>query len=183
MLWTIAIILAVVIAAILIFAATKPDVFRVQRSRHHRRAGRKDLSASQRLPALAVLVPYEKKDPAMKRTFSGPATGLARSMPGTATRTSAPAAWRSPRFRRTRGSRSSSSCSSRSRRATRLSSPSTRRAAPPCRLGDDGPAPYHLQGHEVFFNMDRMVGSDFEKASPTSRPAPRSRRRKQGETR
>ena len=32
MLWTILIIFAVVIAAILIFAATKPDAFRIQRS-------------------------------------------------------------------------------------------------------------------------------------------------------
>ena len=32
MLWTILTIIAVVIAAILIFAATKPDIFRVQRS-------------------------------------------------------------------------------------------------------------------------------------------------------
>ena len=32
MLWTILVFIAVVITAILIFAATKPDVFRIQRS-------------------------------------------------------------------------------------------------------------------------------------------------------
>ena len=55
MLWTILIIIAVVIAAILIFAATKPDVFRVQRSATIAAPAGQDLSVSPRFPALAVL--------------------------------------------------------------------------------------------------------------------------------
>ena len=75
MLWTILIIIAVVIAAILIFAATKPDVFRIQRSATIAAPADKifpHLVDFQRWPSWS---PYEKKDPAMKRTFSGPATG------------------------------------------------------------------------------------------------------------
>ena len=75
MLWTILIIIAVVIAAILIFAATKPDVFRIQRSTTIAAPADKIfpyLLDFQRWPSWN---PYEKKDPAMKRTFSGPATG------------------------------------------------------------------------------------------------------------
>jgi uncharacterized protein YndB with AHSA1/START domain len=75
MLWTVLVIGAVVIAAILIYAATKPDVFRVQRSATIAAPADKifpHLNDYQRWPAWS---PYEKKDPAMKRTFSGPATG------------------------------------------------------------------------------------------------------------
>lgn len=75
MLWTILITIAGAIAAILIFAATKPDVFRVQRSLAIAAPPDKifpHLLDFQRWPAWS---PYEKKDPAMKRTFSGPATG------------------------------------------------------------------------------------------------------------
>jgi hypothetical protein len=75
MLWTILIIIAVVIAGILIFAATKPDVFRVQRSATIAAPADKifpHLLDFQRWPSWS---PYEKKDPDMKRTFSGPATG------------------------------------------------------------------------------------------------------------
>ena len=75
MLWTILAIIAVVIAGILIFAATKPDVFRVQRSATIAAPADKifpHLLDFQRWPSWS---PYEKKDPDMKRTFSGPATG------------------------------------------------------------------------------------------------------------
>jgi uncharacterized protein YndB with AHSA1/START domain len=75
MLWTILIVVAGAIAAILIFAATKPDVFRVQRSLAIAAPPDKIfpyLSDYQRWPSWS---PYEKKDPDMKRTFTGPPTG------------------------------------------------------------------------------------------------------------
>lgn len=70
-----AIVLAVGIAGILVFALTKPDTFRVERS------------LAVRAPAAAIypLVadfhlwtgwsPYENRDPAMKRTYGGTAQG------------------------------------------------------------------------------------------------------------
>jgi len=71
----IGIVVVAAIAAVLIIAATRPDVFRVQRSTTIAAPADKifpHLVDYQRWPAWS---PYEKKDPAMKRTFSGPATG------------------------------------------------------------------------------------------------------------
>ena len=164
MLWTILIIVAVVIAAILIYAATKPDVFRVQRSAVIAAPADKifpHLNDYQRWPAWS---PYEKKDPAMKRTFSGPATG-----PG------AIYAWDGDK----------------NVGAGRIE---ITEVSPNARLAFDlimlkpfqahnkgeftlepqgggtrvtwamhGPAPYFTKLMQVFCNMDRMVGGDFEK--------------------
>jgi uncharacterized protein YndB with AHSA1/START domain len=70
-----AVMLAVAIGAVLAYAATKPDVFRVQRA------------ATIKAPAAAIFPmisdfrnwaawsPYEKKDPAMKKTYSGAPSG------------------------------------------------------------------------------------------------------------
>jgi uncharacterized protein YndB with AHSA1/START domain len=71
----IGIVIVAAIAAVLIIAATKPDTFRVQRSATIAAPANKifpHLIDYQRWPAWS---PYEKKDPAMNRTFSGPATG------------------------------------------------------------------------------------------------------------
>lgn len=71
----IAVVLAIAIAAILILAATRPDRFSVQRA------------TTVKAPAEAIFPlisdfhqwggwsPYEHKDPAMKRTYSGAASG------------------------------------------------------------------------------------------------------------
>lgn len=71
----IAIVLAVGIVAVLVFALTKPDTFRVERS----------LAVKAPADAIYPLVadfrrwtgwsPYEGRDPAMKRTFDGTAVG------------------------------------------------------------------------------------------------------------
>jgi K+-transporting ATPase KdpF subunit len=71
----IAIVLAIGIAAVLVFALTKPDTFRVERS----------LAVKAQAGALYPLVadfhrwtgwsPYEQRDPAMKRTYGGTAAG------------------------------------------------------------------------------------------------------------
>ncbi|UPJ63905.1 SRPBCC family protein [Bradyrhizobium sp. 191] len=71
----IAIVLAVGIAAVLVFALTKPDTFRVERS----------LAVKAPADAIYPLVadfhrwtgwsPYETRDPAMKRTFGRTAAG------------------------------------------------------------------------------------------------------------
>jgi hypothetical protein len=71
----IAIILAVAIAGVLVFAATKPDNFRVERA----------LTVKAPADAIYPLIanfhlwmtwsPYEGRDPDMKRSFGGAATG------------------------------------------------------------------------------------------------------------
>src|SRR5688572_24411996 len=72
---TIAIVVVLLVAAILVYAATMPDTFRVKRS----------ISIKAPPEAIFALVndfhlweswsPYDKKDPAMKRTYSGAARG------------------------------------------------------------------------------------------------------------
>lgn len=88
--------LVVGIAGVLAYAATKPDSFRVQRAATIQAPPDAIYPLINDLRRWTIWSPYEKKDPAMKRAFSGPASGLAPSMNGTATRMSARAAWRSP---------------------------------------------------------------------------------------
>lgn len=71
----VAVVLAIGLAGILVFALTKPDTFRVERS------------LAMKAPANAIFPhvadfhrwtawsPYESRDPAMKRTFGGAADG------------------------------------------------------------------------------------------------------------
>jgi hypothetical protein len=62
-----------VIAGILIYAATRPDSFLVQRSVSIKAPAQKIFPLIDDLKAWAGWSPYEKKDPAMKRSF-GPIT-------------------------------------------------------------------------------------------------------------
>lgn len=71
----IAIGLAVVVAGILIYAATRPDSFRVQRSVSIKAPPEKIFALVNDLRGWSAWSPYEKKDPAMKRTFSGSPAG------------------------------------------------------------------------------------------------------------
>jgi carbon monoxide dehydrogenase subunit G len=75
MIKTIAIIVVVLVAGILILAATKPDSFRVQRATSIKAPPTKIFPYLNDLHNFGAWSPYEKKDPAMKRTFSGPASG------------------------------------------------------------------------------------------------------------
>jgi carbon monoxide dehydrogenase subunit G len=75
MIKTIAIIVVVLVAGILILAATKPDSFRVQRATSIKAPPAKIFPYLNDLHNFGAWSPYEKKDPAMKRTFSGPASG------------------------------------------------------------------------------------------------------------
>jgi len=71
----IGIALALLVAGVLIFAATKPDVFRVQRATSIKAPPEKILALIDDFDQWVAWSPYEKKDPAMKRTRSGPAKG------------------------------------------------------------------------------------------------------------
>ena len=72
---TIAIVIAVLIAAVLVFAATRPDNFRVERSVTIKAPPEKIYPYFDDFTRWAVWSPWERLDPAMKRTFSGPPTG------------------------------------------------------------------------------------------------------------
>jgi uncharacterized protein YndB with AHSA1/START domain len=76
---TIAIVIVVLVvvplAAILIFAATKPDTFRVQRATSIKAPPERIFPLIADFHGWGAWSPYEKLDPAMKRTFSGAANG------------------------------------------------------------------------------------------------------------
>lgn len=71
----IAITLAVLIAAVLIYASTRPDTFQVQRTIRIKAPPEKIFPLIGELRAWLDWSPYEKKDPEMKRTFSGQSAG------------------------------------------------------------------------------------------------------------
>ena len=68
-------IVAVVVAGVLIYAATKPDSFRVERSATIKAPPDKIFALIVNLHGWDAWSPYEKKDPDMKRTFTGPESG------------------------------------------------------------------------------------------------------------
>lgn len=71
----IAVILAIAIAAILVMAATKPDTLRVQRSIGINAPPERIFPLIADFHQWVSWSPYEKKDPAMKRTYDGTASG------------------------------------------------------------------------------------------------------------
>jgi uncharacterized protein YndB with AHSA1/START domain len=73
MLKVIAIAVMVLVAGVLIYAATKPDTFRIQRAASINAPPEKVFPLINDLGRWSAWSPWEKKDPAMKRTF-GPAT-------------------------------------------------------------------------------------------------------------
>jgi uncharacterized protein YndB with AHSA1/START domain len=73
MLKTIAIVVVVLVAGVLIFAATKPDTFRIQRAASIQAPPERVFALINDFTRWGAWSPWEKKDPAMKRTF-GPAT-------------------------------------------------------------------------------------------------------------
>lgn len=70
------VILTVGVAGLVAYAAmTQPDTFRVQRAMTINAPSEKLVGILTDLRRGAEWSPYEKKDPAMKKTFSGPASG------------------------------------------------------------------------------------------------------------
>ncbi len=72
---TVIYVVAALIAVVLILAATKPDVFRVERKIDIKAAPEKIFAHIDDFHEWAAWSPWEKLDPAMTRTFSGPASG------------------------------------------------------------------------------------------------------------
>jgi polyketide cyclase/dehydrase/lipid transport protein len=70
----VAVVLVLVVAA-LVYAATKPDAFRVERSADIQAPPERIFALVNDLPSHGAWSPWEKKDPAMTRTYSGPTSG------------------------------------------------------------------------------------------------------------
>lgn len=75
MIKTILIGVALLLVAVLMFAATRPDTFRVQRSIRIQAPPEKIFPLINDLRRWQGWSPYEKKDPAMQRSLSGAETG------------------------------------------------------------------------------------------------------------
>ena len=75
MLKIIGIVIVVLIAGVLILAATKPDTFRVQRAASIKAPPEKVFALINDFNRWGAWSPWEKKDPAMKRTFGATTSG------------------------------------------------------------------------------------------------------------
>src|SRR4030081_324970 len=71
----IAIVLAIAIAIVLILAATKPSTFSVRRATAVKAPPERIFSLINDFHQWGSWSPYENKDPAMKRSYDGPASG------------------------------------------------------------------------------------------------------------
>lgn len=76
MIKTILIVLVLVIAALLIYAATKPDSFRIERSTTIKAPPEKIFALINDFKQWETWSPWEKIDPALKRTYSGTTSGV-----------------------------------------------------------------------------------------------------------
>ena len=75
MLKTIALVIIVLVAGVLLFAATKPDTFRVQRAAQIKAPPEKVFALVNDFKSWTSWSPWEKKDPAMKRTYGAASSG------------------------------------------------------------------------------------------------------------
>ena len=75
MIKTIVIVLALVVAALLIYAATKPDSFRIERTTTIKATPEKIFPLINDFHQWEAWSPWEKIDPALKRTYSGASSG------------------------------------------------------------------------------------------------------------
>lgn len=69
-------VIAVGIAGLLVYASTKPDISWVARSAQIQAPADKVFALINDLPAWQSWSPYEKKDPDMQRSFTGPTAGV-----------------------------------------------------------------------------------------------------------
>lgn len=160
---SIALIIAILIAGVLIFAATKPDTFRVQRSATINAPPEKIFPLINDLKQWGPWSPWEKKDPAMKRTFSAATAGKGATY-----------AWEGNKDVG-KGSMEITESAPPSRirfkldfvtpfeahnRVTFTLEP--RGSSTNVTWAMEGLTPYFAKIIHVFLDMDRMVGKDFE---------------------
>jgi hypothetical protein len=160
---TIAVILAIAIAAVLILAATKPDTFRIQRALTMKAPADDIFHLINDFHRWTGWSPWENRDPAMKRSFSGAESGKG-----------AVYGWEGNKNVGT-GRMEIIEASAPSRIVIKLDflKPfEARNTAEFTMLSQGsatevtwamyGPAPFMSKLMHVFINMDRMIGKDFE---------------------
>jgi hypothetical protein len=158
-----AITVAIAIAIVLVVAATKPDTFRVQRATTVRALPEKIFSSINDFHQWGTWSPWEDKDPTMKRTYSGTGSGKG-----------AVYAWDGNKNVGT-GRMEIIEVSAPSKIVIKLDFFKPFEAHNTAEFtmlpqGDatsltwlmHGPAPFMSKVMQVFMNMDKMVGKDFE---------------------
>ena len=159
----IAIVLAIAIAIVLILAATKPNTFSVRRAITAKAPPERIFSLINDFHQWRSWSPYENKDPAMKRTFSGAESGKGAVYGWDGNRnvgsgrmeileTSAPAkiVIKLDFFRPFEGHNTAEFTMLPQDDATSVN------------WVMYGPAPLMSKVMQVFMNIDKMVGKDFE---------------------
>jgi uncharacterized protein YndB with AHSA1/START domain len=163
MIKAILIVVVVLIAGLLVLASTKPDTFRVERSTTIKAPADKVFPLINDLRTWTSWSPYEKKDPAMKRTFGATTHGKG-----------AVYAWEGNK-EIGQGSMEITDSTSPSKVTLKLDfvKPFEAHNVVDFTLqpeGDStkvtwamhGPAPFISKVMQVLINMDKMVGGDFE---------------------
>ncbi|WP_394777299.1 SRPBCC family protein [Undibacterium sp.] len=163
MLKKIAFAVVILLAAVLLVAANRPDTFRVQRSIAIKAPPEKIFALVNDFHSWAVWSPYEKLDPAMKRTFGGPASGQGSAY-----------AWDgSGDAGAGRMEITESSPASKIIIKLDFSKPieghnvadflfDPKAAATEVTWAMHGPSPFIAKLAGLFFDMDKMIGKDFE---------------------
>jgi uncharacterized protein YndB with AHSA1/START domain len=163
MITSIVIVIALLIAGVLVFAATKPDVFQVERKALIQAPPEKVFTLINDFKQWAAWSPWEKKDPGMKRTFSTNTSGMGATY-----------AWEGNK-EVGKGSMEIIESASPSKIRLKLDfvAPFEAHNIVTFTLepGDggtrvtwlmEGPVPYFAKIMHVFINMDKMCGRDFE---------------------
>ena len=159
----IALVIVVLVVAVLLYAATRPDTFRIQRATRINAPPEKIFALINDYHRWGSWSPYEKLDPDMKRTYSGAAYG-----------TGAVYEWEG-NSKAGKGRMEIADSLSPSQVAIKLDFVKPFEAhnlvqftLQPTGGSTDvtwamqGPSPYMMKLMHVFINMDRMVGKDFE---------------------
>ena len=163
MLKTIALVIVVAIAGVLIFAATKPDTFAVQRSTSIKAPPDRIFTLINDFKRWDAWSPWEKKDPAMKRSYGPTTSGKGAHY-----------AWEGNNDVG-QGSMDITESVPPSKVALKLDFVKPfeghnvveftlipKGESTDVTWSMSGPAPFMSKVMQVFVNMDRMIGKDFE---------------------
>jgi uncharacterized protein YndB with AHSA1/START domain len=159
----IALVIVVLIAGILLYATTRPDTFQVQRSAAIKAPPEKVFPLINDFKRWDAWSPWEKKDPAMKRTFSATTSGKGASYGWEGNREVGKG-----RMEITESTPSSAVALKLEFQEPFESQSAVRFALEP--KGDltqvtwtmNGPMPYISKVITIFCDMDAMIGKDFE---------------------
>jgi uncharacterized protein YndB with AHSA1/START domain len=156
-------LLPLAIALLLVYAAMRPDRFRIQRTAVIKAPAARIFALIDNLESFNHWNPYQRKDPGMKGTYSGPASGVGAAY-----------AWDGQKVGAGRMEIVSSTAPHSVTMQLDFDKPFKAHNTAEFTLqaqGDGitivtwamhGPSPYVSKLMGVVFNMDRMVGKDFE---------------------